>query len=147
MQPTEDARMADTFKPLPGIHILIVEDNEDSRYLLTDVLEYCGALVTSVSSAEEARALLARVRPDLIVSDLAMPGMDGYAFLRSVRAMDPEGKRRIPAIAITAFSEDYDVRKAHEVGFDAYVRKPINLTSFCDLVGSLATGRNPEPLR
>ena len=138
--------MADTFKPLPGVHVLIVEDNEDSRFLLTDVLEYCGALVTSVSSAEEARALLSRVRPDILVSDLAMPGLDGYALIRSVRARPPESGGRIPAIAITAFSEDYDSRRALDAGFDAYMRKPINLTSFCDLVGQLATKPRLESL-
>ena len=138
--------MAEIFKPLPGVHVLIVEDNEDSRYLLTDVLQYCGALVTPVDSASEARALLARVRPDVLVSDLAMPGVDGYALMRSVRALPPEAGGSIPAIAITAFSEDYDSRKAYEAGFDAYVRKPINLTSFCTLVGTLATGpRPPRP--
>ena len=79
--------MADSFKPLPGLHVLVVEDNADSRYLLTDVLEYCGALVTSVSCADEARAILRRVRPDVLVSDLAMPGLDGYALMRWVRAL------------------------------------------------------------
>ena len=138
--------MADTFKPLPGVHVLIVEDNEDSRYLLTDVLQYCGALVTSVTSAEEARVVLGRVRPDLLVSDLAMPGVDGYALMRWVRALPAGRGGRIPAVAITAFSEDYDSRKAHEAGFDAYVRKPINLTSFCDLVAKLATEPRAERL-
>ena len=139
--------MADTFKPLPGVHVLIVEDNEDSRFLLTDVLEYCGALVTSVNSAEEARTLLSRVRPDILVSDLSMPGVDGYALMRWVRTLPPESGGRVPAIAITAFSEDYDSRRAHDAGFDAYVRKPINLTSFCDLVGALATApRSQRPL-
>ena len=136
--------MADTFKPLPGVHVLIVEDNEDSRYLLTDVLQYCGALVSPVNSAEEARTLLGRVRPDVLVSDLAMPGLDGYSLIRWVRALPPEGGGRIPAIAITAFSEDYDSRRAEEAGFDAYVKKPINLTSFCDLVSRLASGPRPE---
>jgi CheY-like chemotaxis protein len=141
------AGMADTFKPLPGVHVLIVEDNEDSRYLLTDVLQYCGALVTSVSSAEEARALLGRVRPDILVSDLAMPGLDGYALIKWVRALSPERGGRIPAIAITAFSEDYDSRRALGAGFDAYLRKPINLTSFCELVGDLAAARRPDEIR
>jgi CheY-like chemotaxis protein len=139
--------MADIFKPLPGVHVLIVEDNEDSRFLLTDVLEYCGALVTSVSSAEEARALLLRVRPDILVSDLSMPGVDGYALIRSVRALPAETGGCIPAVAITAFSEDYDSRRALDAGFDAYVRKPINLTSFCELVGHLATRLRPERLQ
>jgi CheY-like chemotaxis protein len=139
--------MTDTFKPLPGIHVLIVEDNDDSRYLLTDVLEYCGALITPVSSAEEARRILGRVLPDLLVSDLAMAGVDGYALMRWVRALPAERGGRIPAIAITAFSEDYDSRKALDAGFDAYLRKPINLTSFCDLVGDLATRRRPDRLR
>lgn len=138
--------MADTFKPLPGIHVLIVEDNDDSRYLLTDVLEYCGALVTAVTSAEEARRILGRVRPDLLVSDLAMPGVDGYALMRWVRELPAERGGHVPAIAITAFSEDYDSRKALDAGFDAYLRKPINLTSFCELVGQLATRPRPERL-
>lgn len=85
------------------------------------------------------------VLPGVLVSDLAMPGLDGYALIRWVRARPPESGGRIPAIAITAFSEDYDSRTAHEAGFDAYVRKPINLTSFCELVGRLAT--NPRPDR
>ena len=136
--------MADTFKPLPGVHVLIVEDNEDSRYLLTDVLQYCGALVTPVGSAEEARALFALVGPDVLVSDLAMPGVDGCALIRSVRALPPESGGRIPAIAITAFSEDYDSRAAHEAGFDAYLRKPIHLTSFCELVGTFASHSRPK---
>jgi len=138
--------MADTFKPLPGVHVLIVEDNDDSRYLLTDVLEYCGALVTPVSSADEARAILSRVRPDVLVSDLAMPGVDGYALMRWVRALPAESGGRIPSIAITAFSEDYDSRKALDAGFDAYLQKPINLTSFCELVGHLVTRPRPEGL-
>ena len=144
MSEQKGARMADTFKPLPGVHVLIVEDNEDSRYLLTDVLQYCGALVTSVSSVEEARALLARVRPDILVSDLAMPGLDGYALIQWLRAQSPEHGGRIPAIAITAFSEDYDSRRALSAGFDAYLRKPINLTSFCEIVGEFATRRTNE---
>jgi len=138
--------MADTFKPLPGIHVLIVEDNDDSRYLLTEVLEYCGALVTSVTSAEEAHEVLARIRPDVLVSDLAMRGLDGYALIRRVREMPAAHGGRIPAIAITAFSEDYDSRRAYEAGFDAYVRKPINLTSFCELVAGMAAGRRPPRL-
>jgi CheY-like chemotaxis protein len=77
------------------------------------------------------------------VSDLAMPGQDGYALIRYVRTLPPESGGRIPAVAITAFSEDYDSRKAYAAGFDAYVRKPINLTSFCDLVSTLAAGGRP----
>jgi CheY-like chemotaxis protein len=126
---------------LPGLHVLIVEDNDDSRYLLTEVLEYCGALVTAVSSAAEALAVFARVRPNIVVSDLAMPGVDGYELIRRVRQLPADRGGAIPAIAITAFNEDYDSAKAREAGFDAYVKKPINLNSFCDLVSRLATPR------
>lgn len=135
--------MADSFKPLPGIHVVVVDDNDDSRFLLTDVLEYCGALVTAVGSAEEALTILGRVRADVLVSDLAMPGIDGYALIRTVRQLPVERGRTMPAIAITAFNEDYDIQRAYEAGFNAYLKKPINLTGFCDVVSRLA-GARPE---
>lgn len=134
------ADLADGFTPLPGVHLVIVDDNDDTRELLTHVLEYCGAVVTCVGSGEDALAVLGRVRPDVLVSDLAMPRMDGYALIRSVRQMPAELGGTIPAIAITAFAEDYDSGKAYEAGFDAYARKPLDLTSFCELVAKLAKG-------
>src|SRR5688572_10664807 len=134
------ADLADGFTPLPGIHVVIVDDNDDARKLLTHVLQYCGAVVTCVGSAEDALVVLDRVRPDVIVSDLAMPRMDGYTFIRSVREMPAERGGTIPAIAITAFTEDYDSGKAYAAGFDAYLRKPLNLTSFCELVAKVAKG-------
>ena len=134
------ADLADGFTPLPGIHVVIVDDNDDARELLTHVLEYCGAVVTCVGSAEDALGVLGRVRADVLVSDLAMPRMDGYALIRSVREMPAERGGTVPAIAITAFAEDYDSGKAHEAGFDAYLRKPLNLTSFCELVAKIAKG-------
>jgi CheY-like chemotaxis protein len=126
-------------KPLPGIVAVVVDDNDDSRELLTQLLEYCGAVVTAVASAEEAIETLTRVRADVLISDLAMPDTDGYTLIRRVRAMPEDAGGRVPAIAITAFTEDYDSTKAYAAGFNGYVKKPIDITVFCNLVARLVT--------
>jgi CheY-like chemotaxis protein len=135
-------RMARSFTPLAGIHLAIVEDNDDSRYLLTEVLQYCGAPVTPISSAEEALTFLGHVRADILVSDHAMPGIDGYELIRTVRKLPAGRGAAIPAIAITAFEEDYDSDKAYQAGFNAYVKTPIDLTAFCEVVASLVVDRS-----
>ena len=72
---------------LKGIHVLVVEDDDDSRALLETVLQYCGALVTAVASARDAVTTLERVKPDLLLSDLSMPHEDGYWLVRQIRAL------------------------------------------------------------
>ena len=139
--------MADVFQPLPGVHVLIVDDNADARDVLSHTLEYCGALVTAVSSAEPAMRAMSLIQPNVIVCDLAMPDVDGYTLMRRIRGLPLERGGDIPAIAVTAYSEAYDTGKAYAAGFDMYMTKPINLTSFCQLVADLASGARPRRAR
>ena len=88
--------------------MLVVDDDDDTRELVRTILEYAGALVTLAAGAPAALEVVARLSPDVILSDIAMPGADGYALLRQVRASTPEQAPRIPAIAVTATVECTD---------------------------------------
>jgi two-component system, chemotaxis family, CheB/CheR fusion protein len=123
---------------LNGLHICIIEDNDDTRVLLSDVLQHCGAMVMTYDRAEAAFADLGEFVPSLFVCDLAMPGVDGLEFVRRVRALPPERGGRIPAIAITAFYEDYAKALAEAAGFNAYLIKPVKIDDLCQLVLHLA---------
>ena len=112
------------------------------RKLAQILLEQCGAHVTTAGSGPEGLAAMQRTPPDILISDLAMPGMDGYAFIRRVRAL-PE-LRHIPAIALTAHARA-DVRvKALQAGFDTFVAKPIDPTELLTVVVTAARRRTTE---
>jgi PAS domain S-box-containing protein len=124
-----------------GIDVLLVDDDLDGRGVVRIVLEQCGARVTAVGSAGDGLAAFQRRKPDIVISDLAMPGMDGYEFIRRVREMS--GRQPLPAIALTAHASA-DVRiKALQAGFDAYLTKPIDPADLAVRVAALA-GRRPE---
>jgi CheY-like chemotaxis protein len=116
---------------LRGVHVLVVEDTDDSRELLRAALEYCGALVTTAASAEEAKRLLQQVRPHVLVSDIGMPD-DGLKLIREVKAAAAEGGVPVPAIAITAYGERR--QELLDEGFAALVPKPLDPLELCGLV-------------
>src|SRR5258705_13513408 len=89
---------------LAGVHVLVVEDTDDSREVLKVVLEYCGALVTTAESAEKAKRILETIRPHVLVTDIAMPD-DGLELIREVKAVAESKGIHIPAIAITAYRD------------------------------------------
>jgi CheY-like chemotaxis protein len=111
---------------LTGIHVLVVDDNEDARYVLRSYLEHHGASVMTAGSGEEALAALSYVRAHVIVSDLSMPGMTGIDFIRLVRALPGEAEKSTPAIAVTAFDDPVNRRQAQLTGFEVYLTKPVN---------------------
>jgi signal transduction histidine kinase/ActR/RegA family two-component response regulator len=113
---------------LAGLLILVVDDEADARDLLTIRLRQYGAEVITAASAEAAVEAIAQhePRPDLIVSDIAMPGEDGYSLIRRVRAMTPEKGGQIPAIALTAYSRTKDRVQALAAGFQMHMPKPVN---------------------
>jgi DNA-binding response OmpR family regulator len=119
---------------LSGVHVLIVEDDEDSRELLGTFLEYCGALVTTCHSTEAALDDLMEYRPHAIVSDLGLPGADGLHFIRALRARDAERGGDLPAIAISGRSREFTWSAAKECGFTGYLVKPVNLEELANLV-------------
>jgi PAS domain S-box-containing protein len=110
---------------LDGYRILVVDDEADARGLIQRILRPSGAEVMMAAGADEALELLRRERPHLLLSDIGMPGQDGYELLRRVRAMGHEEGGDTPAVAITAFARSEDRRKALLAGFQMHLPKPI----------------------
>lgn len=125
---------------LSGTRILAIDDDADSRDVIRRVLEAAGATVFAASGAAEALILLNGERPDLIICDIGMPGMDGYQFIREVRRRSPGEGGKMPAIALTAFARSQDRRQAFIAGFQAHVAKPVEPGELVALVASLAAG-------
>jgi PAS domain S-box-containing protein len=118
-----------------GLRVLLVDDDEDGRKLVQVLLEQCGARVATAGSAREALDALAREVPDILVSDLAMPGMDGYALIREARKL-PEA-RRMPAVALSAHARGEVRVRALQAGFDTYVAKPLDPAELLTVVITL----------
>ena len=120
-----------THRDLDGVHVLVVEDTDDSREVLRAVLEYCGALVTTAASAEEAKRVLDTIRPHVLVSDIAMPD-DGVELIREVKAVAQSKGMHIPAIAMTAYRGRRDELLAE--GFVELLEKPFDPNTLCKAV-------------
>ncbi|MFN6485235.1 MULTISPECIES: ATP-binding protein [unclassified Nostoc] len=112
--------------PLTGIRVLVVDDDTDSRDFVAFVLEQDGAFVIAVSSAYEALETITEVKPDVLVSDIGMPDIDGYMLIHQVRTLTPEQGGQIPAIALTAFARNDDQKEALKAGFQMHLSKPLN---------------------
>ena len=123
---------------LSGIRVVVVDDQEDARDLIKRVLEDCGAHVLTASSAAEALALVESERPDVLVSDIGMPDIDGYELLRRVRAIGPDRGGRVPAVALTAFARSEDRTRALRAGFLVHVSKPVDPSELIATVASVA---------
>jgi len=109
---------------LSGISVLLVDDHADSRELLTAFLEGLGVVVYGAADADEGLALLRKARPDVLVSDIEMPGESGYVLIQKVRALPPEAGGLTPAIALTAYARADDRMQALAAGFQAHLAKP-----------------------
>jgi len=112
--------------PLGGLRVLVVDDEPDTCDALEAILEEAGAEVRACRSAAEALAELDSWWPDVLLSDIAMPGEDGYSLLRSVRAQEARHGRAIAAVALTAYARAEDRRKALSAGFQMHVPKPVD---------------------
>jgi PAS domain S-box-containing protein len=123
---------------LAGLHILAVDDDEDTRALVKIVLESCGARVTLAKSAEEGIVALRNERPDVILSDLGMPEEDGYSLLAKVRALPADRGGCTPAAALTAFARGEDRMKVLNSGFQIHISKPVEPTELVTIVANLA---------
>lgn len=110
---------------LEGLRILVIEDDESTRLLLTRLFEELGSEVTGVDDAQSALDLIEEVSPNLVLSDIGLPGMDGYMFIRKIRQRTDKLKD-VPAVALTAFARAADRKAALDAGFDAYYTKPVN---------------------
>lgn len=120
----EVATPAEPPPPLRGVRVLIVVDEAETRQILTLALEQYGCDVAAVGSVAEALELLTQSRWDVLVSDIAMPGQDGYTLIGRVRARPPEQGGRMPAVALTAYARVEDCQRALDAGYDSYIPKP-----------------------
>ncbi len=110
---------------LDGVHVLVVDDEQDARELLTAILTQSGAVVTSAAGVADALDKLRLVKPDLLVSDIEMAEEDGYSLIRKVRASEEGGGRRIPALALTAHARPSDRLRALSAGYQMHIPKPV----------------------
>ena len=123
---------------LVGVHALVVDADQESRHLLSSILRYCGALVTTTTSAGEALKVMSVVKCDVLIVEIALPGESGLELIRRVRKLKPEAGGVVPAIALSGGVADRDGAVA--AGFDAHLTKPIEPWAMCRLVATLAFG-------
>jgi PAS domain S-box-containing protein len=121
---------------LAGVHAFVIDDEPDARDLLVRVFEERGAQVTSFASAEEALLALRTTKPSVIVCDIGMPKMDGYQFIRTLRADEARGER-VPALALTAFARAEDRKRSLLAGYQAHLAKPFDVAELILLVADL----------
>ena len=119
--------------------MLVVDDDTDARRLLRTVLVYHGAIVTTAATVDAALRAIRRVKPDVLVCAVVMPGKDGYALLRALRVL-PEPLNSIPVIALTAFRHEHPPERTARAGFQAHLTKPVDLQRLCDAVRRLGRG-------
>ena len=138
--PTLDCQELD----LGGVKVLLIDDDPDARTFITRLLTQCMAEVRTAASAEEGLTLLRGFTPHVLISDIGMPGKDGYELIREVRDLTPEAGGKVPAIALTAFARSEDRTRALMSGYQIHIAKPIEPQELLATVGSLAgrTGKH-----
>jgi CheY-like chemotaxis protein len=122
---------------LDGLKVLVVDDEPDTRELLKVGLGHCGAVVTVAASAAEAYELIMDNAPDLLISDIGMPGVDGYELIHRVRQLLADGGGKLPAIALTAYARVEDRMQALRAGYQMHVPKPVELAELVAVAASL----------
>jgi len=128
----------DSADRLDGLRILAVDDEPDTRELLKQGLEFLGAKVKVVGSAAEAIDSLRGSPPDILISDIGMPGTDGYDLIKQVRALPPDRGGKVPAIALTAYTRVEDRLHALRAGYDMHVPKPVELAELVAVAASVS---------
>jgi len=131
-------KLAPSQQLLSGLNVLVVDDDSDTLTLMATALTRRQANVTAVSSAGEAIEAIIRKRPDVLVSDIAMPDEDGYGLIQKIRSLENGATENIPAVAITAYAKDEDRERALSAGFQIYLAKPVELTELISVVARAA---------
>jgi len=126
------------FRSLDGLRVLIVDDEPEAREIISTVIMRTGAEVTACTTATEALAKLAEWKPDVILSDIAMPDEDGYSFIGKVRSLPRDKGGETPAAALTAYARDVDRRQALAAGYQMHIAKPIGASQLVHMVARLA---------
>lgn len=126
----------DLDRTLSDVYVLVVDDEADTRELLTVVLESVGAKVKTAASVSEALETIEHSKPDILISDVGMPERDGYALIRQVRAIESERPNAMPAIALTAYAREEDTKQLLNAGFQLHLPKPIEPAALVAAVAS-----------
>jgi CheY-like chemotaxis protein len=129
---------------LNGVRVLIVDDTRSVLDVVTDMLKHNGAEVTAVGTAEEALDVLQRERPDVLLSDLSMPGKGGYWLIGQVRALTSGRGGSTPAAALTAYTTAEHRASVIRAGFQYHVGKPVGLRELVSVVATLALKEHPS---
>jgi CheY-like chemotaxis protein len=142
LRPGEAPMPADRPGRLPeslvGIRLLVVDDDEETLELFAAALGACGAEVSTATSATEALRVLETRGADVVVSDIAMPGGDGYWLVREIRRMGDERLSRVPVVAVTAYGREHSPARALAAGFALHLQKPVDPEVLCRTVAALA---------
>ena len=123
--------------PLGGVHVLVVDDDQGAREVIAQILESLGARVSLAASGSVALTLLFERKPHVLVADLGMPEMDGFALIEQVRALDPNLGGRIPAVAVTAYATMQDRLRALHAGYQNHIAKPVEAEELAAVISSL----------
>jgi CheY-like chemotaxis protein len=126
---------------LCGLRVLVVDDEDDARDLLQEVLTDAGCQVETASNAQDGFDALLRFTPDVLVSDIGMPHEDGYSLVRRIRSLAPQEGGRTPAIALTAYTQRSDELAALAAGFDTHLKKPARTET---LLAAIARAAEPR---
>jgi CheY-like chemotaxis protein len=129
---------------LDGLKILVVDDSADNLRLFSVMLKSLGAEVQLAESAQEGLLKLAKFGPDILLSDISMPNEDGFSLIRKVRALEAGQRQSLPAIALTAYAGEDDVRNVIAAGFTAHVAKPVEKRVLSQVIANLVS---PPPAR
>ena len=129
--------ISDTYS-LDGLKVLLVDDEPEARQIISTVITRTGAEVKSCQSAHEALVKLSEWKPDVILSDIAMPEQDGYSFIRQVRSLPRDKGGDTPAAALTAYARDIDRRHALAAGYQMHIAKPIGANQLVTMIARLA---------
>ncbi|HEY9900854.1 MAG TPA: response regulator [Candidatus Sericytochromatia bacterium] len=137
------------FSILNGLRVLVVDDNVDTLELVTIILGEYGTEVITAASATEAieaitqgaRSASAQLKPNILISDIAMPGVDGYSLIRKVRTLSSEQGGQIPAIALTAYASEEERTRILDTGFQMHIPKPVEPSELVAVVAKLAQTR------
>ena len=126
----------------------MVDDEEDARSLLEEILSESGATVICASGAQEALEMVEEFQPDVLISDVGMPDVDGFELIEQLRRLPSEQGGRTPAIALTAYARGEDLERAAAAGFEMHVMKPVDPASLVSAVASLVgrSTRRPPPI-
>ncbi len=133
-----EARLPACARRLGGLRVLVVDDEHDALTLVRELLEAGGANVRTAASGDRALELFAQFRPDVLVSDIGMPEMDGYTLLRRIRALPASDGGRTPALALTAYARGDDADRAFAAGFQTHVPKPVQAEHLVAVIANLA---------